>query len=250
MKTSSILFAASVCVIAVSVGYYALAYVPALTVRQVSLEGNSGKVVPNELTLMARDLYGKPLFGSTEKEMERRLNDVDVLSSWKIARKIPDTYVVAYTVREADALLLETSGGRVLSILGLSDGTLFPVPLEDEGLWDANVLRMCISSSYKTMLVEHGVDRSLLDTVAWLGGQKGNMSLITTVEYDNNRNDRLGRVVLRLASLHAEVCVREEVDGPLLGKAIDVVEKAERGALHLDGAWTRYDLYASALVRR
>jgi len=94
------------------------------------------------------------------------------------------------------------------------------------------------------------VDDELVKVVRYLASLQGNMSLITMVKYDNNSSNRLGRVVLQLASLHAEVCIREEVTPELMRKAIDVVAREERGLLHLDNEWTRYDVYASGIVRR
>ena len=197
-----------------------------------------------------QELSGKPLFGNTKGNLEKQISSHPLVDTFTVRRKLPNMLKVGLKLKDMSAILRVVEGDEEAALIGVSGDKLVPIALEDRDVYPDSVLRVTITSAYAAFLDVYGVDSGLTETIRFLDAMEGDTSLITTVKLDNNRIDRLGKVTLELASLHAQVCVREEVAPDVLKKAIDVVVEAERSALHLDGLWTRYDLYASGLVRR
>ncbi|MDD7202592.1 MAG: FtsQ-type POTRA domain-containing protein [Sphaerochaetaceae bacterium] len=232
------------------IGVYTLQYIPAFVVNQVLLQEEQGRALPKSVMEVLASQKGKPLFGDTKGELAKALSQEPLIDRFSISRKLPDKFSVKVALRPLEAILVVSEGDRVQKLMGLGGKNLYPIELADGTIYPDSVVRVVITPSYAAMIEDYGVDDGLVNVVRYLGSLEGNMSLITTVKYDNNSSNRLGRVVLQLASLHAEVCIREEVTPELLRKAIDVVASEERGQLHLDNEWTRYDVYASGIVRR
>ena len=212
------------------IGVYTLKYIPAFVVNQVVLQEEQGRALPKRAMEALASQKGRPLFGETKGELSRQLSQEPLIARFSISRKLPDKLSVKVSLRPLEAL--------------------YPIEMADGDIYPDSVVRIVITPIYAAMIEGYGVDDELVKVVRYLASLQGNMSLITMVKYDNNSSNRLGRVVLQLASLHAEVCIREEVTPELMRKAIDVVAREERGLLHLDNEWTRYDVYASGIVRR
>ncbi len=232
------------------VGVYTLKYIPAFVVNQVLLQEEQGRALPKGVMEVLASQKGKPLFGETKGELSKALSQEPLIARFSISRKLPDKFSVKVSLRPLEAILVVAEGDVTQKLMGLEGKSLYPIGMADRDIYPDSVVRIVITPSYAAMIEGYGVDDGLVNVVRYLGSLQGNMSLITMVKYDNNSSNRLGRVVLQLASLHAEVCIREEVTPELMRKAIDVVAREERGLLHLDNEWTRYDVYASGIVRR
>ena len=232
------------------IGVYTLKYIPAFVVNQVVLQEEQGRALPKRAMEALASQKGRPLFGETKGELSRQLSQEPLIARFSISRKLPDKLSVKVSLRPLEAVLVVAEGDRTQKLMGLEGKTLYPIEMADGDIYPDSVVRIVIPPIYAAMIEGYGVDDELVKVVRYLASLQGNMSLITMVKYDNNSSNRLGRVVLQLASLHAEVCIREEVTPELMRKAIDVVAREERGLLHLDNEWTRYDVYASGIVRR
>ena len=232
------------------VGVYTLKYIPAFVVEKVVLQEQNARPLPKRAMDLLAAQKGMPLFGDTKSSLTKALAKEPLIAQFSIKRKLPDTFLVKASLQNMDAILVVGEPNAPQALIGLEGRTQYPIELQDASIYPESVIRIVISPSYAQMIETYGVDDSLVNTVRYLVSLGGNMSLITMVKYDNNNSNRLGRVVLQLASLHAEVCIREEVTPELMYQAIDVVTQEERGLLHLDNEWTRYDVYASGIVRR
>ncbi len=230
----------------VFIGFYSLRFVPSLVIREVVVDN----VLPSSVAQSISLVKGKPLYGSAKMEVENALEGEPLVVEYKVKQKVPHSLEIQTTLLKADAILVVEDESVEKSFHVLSSGKLFPLEKEDENLYPESVFRILISPSYEKFLTLYGSDGKLETVLRYLDSLQGNISLITMVKYDNNSSNSLGWVVLRLSSLHTEICVREEIPPSLMRKAFGLVVKQEEERLHLTSEWTHYDVYASGMVRR
>lgn len=226
---------------------YAMRSMPYFTVAQVRLT-SEGSAVPQSVKESVASFYGERLFGRTNSEREAEIEKSPYVTEAEVRYAGAHTLDVSLVTEAPEAFLSEEDAeGNPVSMMALKNGKLSEVsPLDAEAFGDS-VVTLSVDPSYAAYLRAWGPDENLESLVR----TAASLSLITRIGLDNNTSTyTTGRLVLRLDSLHADVCVREEVDPAVLQGALRVVRDEQDGTLHFGSARTRYDLYAHGLVKR
>lgn len=225
---------------------FSLQFIPSWKISKVTAVVDGGGTVPYSTLEILKTLYGKPLYGFFRGNLSHHLEENPLVVKASVKRKLPDTLSVRLALLEADAVIID--GSHHLYVL--HQGKLVDLSLEDSALYPKEVIRVEVSDSYADLLLRYGADKPFLSALEMLATLSQETSLITSIKYDNNRNDGFGNVVLEIDSLHARLAVREKVTSSQVAKAIEVVKSDRKGTISLKGDSVRYDLYASGLVRR
>ncbi|MFA6844202.1 MAG: hypothetical protein WCR02_00595 [Sphaerochaetaceae bacterium] len=228
---------------------FSLQFIPSLTIDEVVLFVDDNMGIPYKCKEEFRNLYHTPLFGFDKYALIQKLEREGVVGQVKIKRILPSKIRVDITLQKAEAVLVAVDQNQIKKEYLVYDGKLYDLCEEDWDIYQQKVVKIQVPLSYALIIREYGLDDSFRSVLGMVYSLSGNSSLITMVKYDNNSSNSLGKMVLELASLNAQIFVREEVSATRIAQAIEVVKAEQEKASFLETT-KRYDLYTTALVRR
>jgi len=241
------------CILAVVIGLvirFSLQFIPAFTIKEVRIAEETGRGVPASVIGVVKPLYGKNSYGFVLAELQKDILKDPVVKQVKVKRSLPAGLEVSLAVKEARAVLLAIKeDGSNDAYIVTTGWDFLPLGKADSDVYGQDVVRIEITPTYASMLKRYGVDGKFRSVLSMVGSLSDETSLITMVKYDNNSSNSLGKVVLVLAPLNAQISIREEVDALHLSQAIAVVKAEQAGQVPTKDP-TRYDVYDSGLVRR
>ncbi|MFA6688351.1 MAG: FtsQ-type POTRA domain-containing protein [Sphaerochaetaceae bacterium] len=238
--------------------WYSLRFIPQFDIQQVDIKvtGGTGQV-PLGANRIAGPLKGLSQFELRRSELEKRFEQLAVVQSAKVTRKLPDTLTVDIVLVAPQALVAAVDdSGSLLATYLVKHERLIELPAEDRSVYGDTVSTVEVPQEYATLLKRYGLDegiKTVLSLVADLReADETRNTLITKIKYDNNSSNNFGRMVLELPRHNARLWVREPVSAQLVVKSIALIEQsAENEPLRfLDQEPKRFDLYADALVKR
>ena len=225
---------------------FALRYIPAFNISQITVRGMD--TVPESVRQELSGCYGVNRFMLDGKAVSAQIASSALIDQCILTFAWPAKLVVTLVPSGEDILLYDGQ-----SYYLMKDSRPAALSQTDSEDYAGMLCTVTVSPSFISYLQRFGSPASFDSVLSLISRiNQAESRLITGIKYDNNITDGFGQIVISLDPLNAELYVREQVSFQRLSDAVSVIQTCYENdpASGLAIRTERWDLYADALVRR
>jgi hypothetical protein len=246
-------------ILVLSIGYYALRFIPLFDIDDVSVTVRGGfSQVPEQARDLLAEMPGQSLMGRAPRILAHELEKIPVVSDVQVRRRLFSTISVELEIAEPGTFVAAVTAEDLIDSIYFEEAEkLVPIDLKDFRAFGNRVFVVEVSETYAAHLEQYGIDQGMQQAIALareMGmDEDGRYRIIGRIRYEGDMQVPFGHMMLTMPAYNSVLSIREPVSESRLHDAVRLIklerEQNQRRNIALMGQ-LRYDLYAQSLVRR